>query len=83
MSLILEDASESHLAEILEWLKTEDVATGEGFYCNRGHAVATGVLATQSIDILFQVCLPSSGLHVPVSPRDCAISPRTIMNNTG
>ena len=25
----------------------------EGFYCNRGYAVATGVLATQSIDILF------------------------------
>ena len=39
----------------------------EGFYCNRGYAVATGVLATQSIDILFQVCLPSSWLCLPVS----------------
>ena len=43
----------------------------EGFYCNRGHAVATGVLATQSIDILFQVCLPSSWLCLPISQCVC------------
>jgi hypothetical protein len=46
----------------------------EGFYCNRGYAVATGVLATQSIDILFQVCLPSSWLCLPVSQCVCPVS---------
>jgi hypothetical protein len=42
-----------------------------------------GRLAPHNLDILFQVCLGFSGLRVPVSPRDCAISTRTVMNNAG
>ena len=63
----------------------------ERFYCNRGFAAATslsasfarpaGRLAPRNLDILFQVCLGFSGLRVPVSQRDCAISSRTVMNN--
>jgi hypothetical protein len=30
-----------------------------------------------------QVRLEGSRLRMPVSPRDCAISPRTVMNNVG
>ena len=59
----------------------------ERFCCNRGFTAATslsaGVLATQSVDILFQVCLPPSWLCLPVSPGDSAISRRTVMNNAG
>ncbi|NGZ61021.1 MAG: hypothetical protein CV081_11035 [Nitrospira sp. LK265] len=42
-----------------------------------------GRLAARSVDILFQVCLPSSRLRVPVSLGDSAISRRTVMNNVG
>jgi hypothetical protein len=34
-------------------------------------------------NVLFQVCLPPSRLHAPVSLGDCAISRRTVMNNVG
>lgn len=55
----------------------------EGFYCNCGYAVPTGVLATQSVNILVQVCLPPSWLCLPVSLRVCAVSSRTLVNNAG
>jgi hypothetical protein len=59
----------------------------ERFCCNRGFAATTGlsagVLAAQDFDILFQVCLSPSRLRLPVSPSDCAISRRTVMNNAG
>jgi hypothetical protein len=55
----------------------------ERFCCKRGYAVPTGVLATQSVNILFQVCLPPSWLRLPVSQRVCAFSRRTVMNNAG
>jgi hypothetical protein len=42
-----------------------------------------GRLAAQSIDILFQVCLPPSRLRVPVSRGVLAVSSRTAMNNVG
>jgi hypothetical protein len=42
-----------------------------------------GRLAPRTLNILFQVCLGSSGLRVPVSLCDCAISRRTVMNNAG
>jgi hypothetical protein len=42
-----------------------------------------GRLAVRSVDILFQVCLPSSRLRVPVSLDDSTISRRTVMNNAG
>lgn len=35
MTLTLEDANKSHIEEVIEWLRAEKVATGEGFYCNR------------------------------------------------
>ena len=66
----------------------------ERFCCNHGfaaadkpgrggHGVQTGGLAVRSVDVLFQVCLPPSRLRAPVSLGDCAISPRTVMNNAG
>jgi len=45
--------------------------------------VQAGGLATQSVNILFQVCFPPTRLRAPVSRGDCAISPRTVMNNAG
>ena len=42
-----------------------------------------GRLAPRNLNILFQVCLGSLELRVPVSQCDCAISPRTLMNNAG
>jgi len=79
----------------------------ERFCCNRGFATTTslsaGVLAAQSLDVLFQVRLGLSGLRAQdtagsparrrpqtwrslffapwTSPRDFAISRRTVMNN--
>jgi hypothetical protein len=59
----------------------------EGFYCNRRYAAATsltaGGLAARSVNILFQVCLPSSRLHAPVSRGVSAVSSRTPVNNAG
>ena len=59
----------------------------ERFCCNRGFATTTslsaGVLAAQSLDVLFQVRLGPSRLCVPVSLRDSSISRRTVMNNAG
>src|SRR5688572_26272535 len=50
-------------------------------------AVATlltaGGLAAQSVDILFQVCLPPSQLRAPVSLGVSAVSSRTLVNNAG
>ncbi|MBS0183264.1 MAG: hypothetical protein JSS39_12745 [Nitrospira sp.] len=46
----------------------------------RGQA---GRLAARAVDILFQVCLPSSRLRVPVSRGVSAVSSRTVMNNVG
>jgi hypothetical protein len=43
----------------------------------------SGGLAARSVDILFQVCLPPSRLHAPVSRGDFAVSQRTVMNNVG
>jgi len=43
----------------------------------RSMSIQAGGLAAQSVDILFQVCLPSSRLCPPVSLGDCAISWRT------
>ena len=57
----------------------------ERFYCNRGLAAATslsaGVLAAQSLTVLFQVRFGPSRLCLPVSQRDSTISRRTVMNN--
>ena len=47
------------------------------------HSVHAGGLATQSVNILFQVCLPPSRLRAPVSHGEYAISRRTVMNNFG
>jgi len=47
------------------------------------HGVQAGWLAAQSVNIRFQVCLSPSWLRAPVSLGDCAISPRTFMNNAG
>ena len=59
----------------------------EGFYCNRRYAAMTsltaGGLAAQSVNILFQVCLPPSRLRAPVSPDVSAVSSRTLVNNAG
>lgn len=44
---------------------------------SRGQA---GGLVARSVDILFQVCLPSARLRAPVSLGDCAISRRTVVN---
>ena len=59
----------------------------ERFCCNRGFAVATslsaGVLAVQSLNVLFQVRLSPSRLRSPVSRRDSTISRRTVVNNAG
>ncbi len=59
----------------------------EDFYCNRRYADATsltaGGLATQSVNILFQVCLPPSRLRAPVSRGVSAVSSRTLVNNAG
>jgi len=42
-----------------------------------------GGLAPQSVNVLLGGRLPPSRLRAPVSPRDCAISRRTVMNNPG
>jgi hypothetical protein len=42
-----------------------------------------GVLAAQSLTVLFQVRLGPLRLCLPVSLRDSTISQRTIMNNAG
>ena len=59
----------------------------EDFYCNRRYTATTsltaGGLAAQSVNILFQVCLPSSRLRAPVSHGVSAVSSRTLVNNAG
>ena len=55
----------------------------ERFCCNHQYAIATGGFAAQSVNILFQVCLPPSRLQAPVSRRVLAISRRTVMNRVG
>ena len=59
----------------------------EDFYCNRRYAATTsltaGGLAAQSVNILFQVCLPPSRLRAPVSLGVSAVSSRTLVNNAG
>src|SRR2546426_11307638 len=59
----------------------------DDFYCNRRHDAATslmaGGLAAQSVNILFQVCLPPSRLRAPVSLRVRTPSRRTFLNNAG
>jgi len=47
----------------------------------RRRRVQADGLAARSVNILFQVYLPPSRLRAPVSRGDCAISPRTVMNN--
>jgi len=42
-----------------------------------------GGLAPRGLNVLFQVRFGLSGLHAPVSPGDCAISRRTVMNHAG
>jgi hypothetical protein len=48
-----------------------------------GPGLSAGVLAAQSVDILFQVCLPPLRLCLPVSLGDFTISRRTVMDNAG
>jgi hypothetical protein len=59
----------------------------ERFCCNRGFAAApslsAGVLAAQSLNVLFQVRFGPSRLRLPVSRSDSTISRRTVMNNAG
>ncbi len=59
----------------------------ERFCCNRGFAAATGlstgVLATQYLNVLFQVRFGPSRLCLPVSPGDSTLSRRTVMNYAG
>ncbi len=59
----------------------------ERFCCNRGFAATTsrsaGVLATQSLTVLFQVRLGPSRLCLPVSLGDSTISQRSVMNSAG
>jgi hypothetical protein len=59
----------------------------EDFYYNRRYAATTsltaGGLATQSINILFQVCLPPSRLRAPVSHGVSAVTSRTLVKNPG
>jgi hypothetical protein len=45
--------------------------------------IQAGRLAARSVDILFQVCLPSSRLRVPVSRGVLSVSLRIVMNNVG
>ncbi|MFO0701952.1 MAG: hypothetical protein U0236_22285 [Nitrospira sp.] len=42
-----------------------------------------GRLAIRDLHMLFQVCVDSSRLRVPVSPGVSAVSSRTVMNNAG
>ena len=46
----------------------------ERFYFKRGYAVATGVLAAQSVNVLQRVRFSPSWLRLPVSQRVCALS---------
>ena len=59
----------------------------DDFYCNRRYAATTsltaGGLAAQSVNILFQVCLPPSRLRAPVSHGVSAVSSRTLVNIAG
>jgi hypothetical protein len=56
----------------------------EHFCCNRGFAAATRLRLAGSplalLDVLFKY---AARLRMPVSQRDCAISPRTVLNNAG
>ena len=45
--------------------------------------LTAGGLAAQSVNILFQVCLPPARLRAPVSPGVSAVSSRTLVNNGG
>jgi hypothetical protein len=45
--------------------------------------LTAGGLAAQSVNILFQVCLPSSRLHAPVSRGISMVSSRILVNNAG
>jgi hypothetical protein len=47
----------------------------------RLNGMPAGGLALPGLNILIQVCLGREGLHAPVSPGDCAISSRTVMDN--
>jgi hypothetical protein len=51
--------------------------------CMRFRGMQASGLAAQVLNILFQVCFGPSRLHALVSPHDCAISQRTVMNNAG
>jgi len=42
-----------------------------------------GGLATRSVNILFQVCLPPSQLRAPVSLGVSEVSSRTLVNSAG
>ena len=57
----------------------------EHFCSNRGFAatisLSAGVLAAQSLDVLFSVRLGPSWLCLPVSPGDSTISRRSVMKN--
>ena len=59
----------------------------EDFYCNRRYAatirLTAGGLAAQLVNILFQVCVPPSRLHAPVSRGASAVSSRTLLNIAG
>jgi hypothetical protein len=45
--------------------------------------LAAGGLAAQSVNILFQVCLPPSRLRASVSLGVSSVSSRTLVNNVG
>ena len=59
----------------------------EDCYCNYRYPATTsltaGGLAVQSVNILFQICLPSSPLHAPFSLGVSAVSSRNRVNNVG
>lgn len=55
----------------------------EPFYCKRGYAAATGMLAAQSVNVLQRIRLPPSRLRLPLSRRVYAFSQRIVMNNLG
>jgi hypothetical protein len=51
--------------------------------CMQVQGMQASGLAAQVLNILFQVCFEPSHLHALVSPRDCAIAPRSVMNGAG
>ena len=81
------EIGEIYRAQILPQSRHQPALFMKASAANRGFAATTslsaGVLAAQDLDILFQVCLHAWQLRLPVSPGDCAISRRTVMNNAG